>query len=403
MSSSLQHHVGMVAERRQRHLGVVLGADRQHDAAIDQLLQRHLEVLEGLAVGAAAEHDAVDPVVADDPAPERVVEVEHDRPSRQAEPRRQHGGGVARHDRQALGREGHLGQIPAAVVEPDVGAHAAGEERQVDVAHVLGGGLAGEVAVDAGDDAPPRAVEAEGVMAERVAAGRREAHLQDHRRRPAAHRRPDARPARHLSVGVSLRRVAEGTHPERAMIGCEDEDIGVGGEKGEVRIKRGVEVLAEVGLLDGQRDAEPGRREAQQRRECAGGPGPHQADGEVAAHAGPGLHRAAVEQARRGRPGAEARGRVHHVHQPGGGGLGAAGGEVRARQLDAEPTARQLAQVCGFLVGARGGVKAPGEQMGVANLLQRGEFAVDVAHRRGAPTAATDPGARRPGGAMAEG
>ena len=247
-----------------------------------------------------------------------------------------------------------------------------GEQRQVDEAHVLGDGLAGEVAVDAGDDAPPRAVEAEGVMPERVAAGHREAHLQDDGRRPAAHRRPDARPARHLGLGVGLGRVAEGAHPECAVLGREDQHVGVRGEERRVRVEGGVEVLAEVGLLDGEREAEPGGREAQQRREGAGGPGADQADGQVAAHARPGLHRAAGEQARRRRPGAEARGRVHHLHQPGGGGLGAAGGEVRARQLDAEPAARELAQVRGLLVGARGGVEAPGEQMGVADLLQRG-------------------------------
>ena len=51
----LQHHLRMLAERPQRHVGIVLGADRQHDAAGGEFLQRKLEVDESLAIGAAAE------------------------------------------------------------------------------------------------------------------------------------------------------------------------------------------------------------------------------------------------------------------------------------------------------------------------------------------------------------
>ena len=75
---------------------------------------------------------------------------------------------------------------------------------------------------------------------------------------------------------------------------------------------------------------------------------------------------------------------------------------MRAGELDAEPAARQLGEVRGLLVGVGGGVEAAGEQVGVADLLQRGELAVDVAHgwapvgRSGGPASA---GSRDVGGA----
>ena len=407
MSSSFSTISGMPAERGERHLAVVLRADRQQDAAPDQLLQRHLEVLEGLAGGAAAEHDPVDPVVADDAAPEGVVEVEHDRPAREAEPGGEDGGGVARHQRQALGGEGHLRHVPAAVVEPVPGAHAAGEEREVDEAHVLGDGLSREVAVDAGDDAPPGAVEAERVVAERVGAGDREAHLQDGGGAVAAARRrtagqtPDQRAtsAATSASGVSVK----GRTPRARCSGARTSTSRSCARSAEPGSRVALKYWPKSGWW--MVSARPSRAAA---RRSSGAKAlvvqvPTRPTRQVAADPRPGLHRAAREQPRRRRPGAEAAGGVDHGHQPGRRRLGPPGGEMGAGELDAEPAARELGEVRGLLVGVGGGVEPAGEQVGVADLLERGELAVDVAHGRAgssAGRAGRGPGARRGGGVM---
>ena len=58
---------------------VVLGADRQQDAALAEALHIALKVHEGFAGRTAlAEHKALNAVVADHAAPQRVVEIEHE-------------------------------------------------------------------------------------------------------------------------------------------------------------------------------------------------------------------------------------------------------------------------------------------------------------------------------------
>ncbi len=66
----------MVAEGVEHDGLVVLAADRQHVAPVAQGQDIALELLKGLSVGVPAESDALQPVVADDPAPQRIVEVE---------------------------------------------------------------------------------------------------------------------------------------------------------------------------------------------------------------------------------------------------------------------------------------------------------------------------------------
>ena len=67
-----------MSEARGCDVRVVLGAHCQNDAALVQVLDVALPVLEGFSGrGGSAELDAFHAVVADDAAPERVVEVEH--------------------------------------------------------------------------------------------------------------------------------------------------------------------------------------------------------------------------------------------------------------------------------------------------------------------------------------
>ena len=197
----LQHHLGMGAERLERHLGVVLRADGQHDAAAGELLERDLEVDIGLAGGAAAEGDAGKPVVADHPAPEGVVEVEHQAAPRQAEPGREHRRGVAGEQRQRIGRVGHLRHVPAAVVEPVARPEPPGEGGDVEEADVALRGEVGEAAVDVLGHAAPRAVEPGGEVAERVGARGGEAVLDDDRRSRA--RAPPPRPRTSAAISAS--------------------------------------------------------------------------------------------------------------------------------------------------------------------------------------------------------
>ena len=76
--AALQHHFGMLLERLHRVGFVVLGADGQDDAAAAEFAGVFLEGGIGLTEGAAlAEGDALQPVIADDAAPDGVVQVEH--------------------------------------------------------------------------------------------------------------------------------------------------------------------------------------------------------------------------------------------------------------------------------------------------------------------------------------
>ena len=74
----LDQHLGMIRERIVHDGSVVLAADREEDAPITKAEGRSLELLEGLAGVVVAEVDAGRAVVADDAAPQRVVEVEHE-------------------------------------------------------------------------------------------------------------------------------------------------------------------------------------------------------------------------------------------------------------------------------------------------------------------------------------
>jgi len=75
----------MIAKRNFRDLGVILRADGQNDAAVLELLGVVLQSKMRFAGRASlSEHDAVEPVVADHPAPQCIIEIEHQAFLRQA-------------------------------------------------------------------------------------------------------------------------------------------------------------------------------------------------------------------------------------------------------------------------------------------------------------------------------
>ena len=81
----------MLVERFERVGLVILGADREDDPALGKLFGVVLHCEESLAECAAlSQHDAVEAVVADHAAPQRVVEIEHKALARFAGLRGQH-------------------------------------------------------------------------------------------------------------------------------------------------------------------------------------------------------------------------------------------------------------------------------------------------------------------------
>ena len=73
-----QHHSAVPVENLP-HIGfVVLAGERQQDALVAPIQQQRLEIAVGRTGKFVADLDAVDPVLADDAAPQRIVGVEHD-------------------------------------------------------------------------------------------------------------------------------------------------------------------------------------------------------------------------------------------------------------------------------------------------------------------------------------
>ena len=111
----------MIAERGLSDLDVVLGADGQDDAPFLELLGVMLQGKMRFAGGAAlAQNDAVESVVADHPAPQCVVEIEHQTFLRQAPLGGKNAGGEIAVKGRGLRRDFELALKPARGVEPGV-------------------------------------------------------------------------------------------------------------------------------------------------------------------------------------------------------------------------------------------------------------------------------------------
>ena len=164
---SAQHHFGVFFERFERVGFVVLGADGEDDAAAGEILGVFLDGGEAFAEGAAlADGDAVHAVIADDAAPERVVEIEHQAFIGAALV----GGDQARDEFAVAGREGGgdflLGAMPEGGIVPGVQPVAGRGGVEGDEIDAVGIGQRSQRLVEAGDEAAAGAGEAVLVAAE---------------------------------------------------------------------------------------------------------------------------------------------------------------------------------------------------------------------------------------------
>ena len=107
-----QHHVGMALEGLERGRVVVLAAHGEHDAAPLELAQILLQAVVRLAVAERVHLERRDAVVADDAAPQRVVEVDDHTLDDRAVRRGDQVDHVLGHQRQVLERAEGLGQRP---------------------------------------------------------------------------------------------------------------------------------------------------------------------------------------------------------------------------------------------------------------------------------------------------
>ena len=177
----------MIAKRGLRDPGVVLGADGQDDSALLELLGVMLQGEMGFARRASlAEHDAVEPVVADHAAPQRVVEIEHQTFLRQAPLRGEDAGGEIAIRRRGLRRDFQLALKPAPDVEPGVDSVPLAGARDIEQERpVLSRGLS-EPIVEPGDDRARRARNHPLIAAEQRLAHVEEGLLNDRARQSRA-------------------------------------------------------------------------------------------------------------------------------------------------------------------------------------------------------------------------
>ena len=307
---------------------------------------------------------------------------------RQAEPGREHRRGVARQHRQ---------RCPARRASSPCTSRGrrtrsrvpmrAGEQRDVDEAHVLAAGPVGEVAVDARVTLRRVPSRPAAWWPSGSPPGVAKPMLHDDRRRGAGAPPPRRPTSASTSASASASGVSvNGADPERAVVGRED-------QRRRARAARSAEPGSSVALKywpkSGwwmvEREAEPGGGEPQQRREGARWSRCRPARRVRRRRTPrPGLHRAAGEQARRRRPGLEARRGVDDRHQPGRRRRRPAGREMRPRELARR--ARRAAARSGApppRSALEAASKRRAAQVRLAELLERGELAVACASRPG--------------------
>ena len=134
----LERHVGMLAER-QDGVGVLVLADHgENDPAPFQFANELLEPDERLAFVELSQRDTLEPVVADDAAPKRVVEVEDDAFHDQARGGEHRVEQRLRQQRKMLEPAGRLRHVPHSRVKPLRPAYGGGEKIDVVQENVLG-------------------------------------------------------------------------------------------------------------------------------------------------------------------------------------------------------------------------------------------------------------------------
>ena len=131
MSSSRSTMSGWLRKASIAVAWIVLAAHGEDDAASLELAQVVLQAVMRLAVAERIHVDPLDAVVADDAAPQRVVEVDDDALHDPALRRQHQIDDVLRDQRQVLERAEGLGQRPQALVEPMPMADPSGQPGDV--------------------------------------------------------------------------------------------------------------------------------------------------------------------------------------------------------------------------------------------------------------------------------
>ena len=128
-----------------------------------------------------AEHDAVEPVVPDHAAPQRIVEIEHQTFLRQAPLRGEDARGEIAIRRRGLGSDFELALKPAPDVEPGVNSIPLAGARDIDEERLVFGCGLGETIVEPGDNCARRAWNQPLIAAEQRFAHVEEGLLNDRR------------------------------------------------------------------------------------------------------------------------------------------------------------------------------------------------------------------------------
>ena len=102
-----QQHRIMLLEYFQRVLRIVFAAYRQDDAAAMQVQYRALDLQVRIPRILGAQLDAVETVFSDDPAPNRIVEIDHERLTCAAAQRQEKANVLARQMNKGIGAERH--------------------------------------------------------------------------------------------------------------------------------------------------------------------------------------------------------------------------------------------------------------------------------------------------------
>ena len=249
---------------------VILRGDREDDAALLQLEHVLLERDEGLAEPVAAECDAIDPVVADDAAPEGVVEVEDEALAREAEARGDDRRRVPGQERNGLERDGLLRAQPVPVVEPSEPAEVGGDPVAVDDRDVVARG-GRELAVEGVDHRLPRSRCRPCQVAERSLGPHDEGVLHDLGARLRRSGVPQRAPARNLVRDLHGGGVAVAARDlRRTLVNRDQDQLGRRRIQRAGRIEEVLLVLAVQALVELEVDAKAEGCEGQRGGELAG-------------------------------------------------------------------------------------------------------------------------------------
>ena len=328
--------------------------DREHDPLA---LQREDPLLEGherLALGAVPEPEPRRPVVAHDPAPEGVVEVEHEAFPRQAQVGGDDCRGVPGEERERVESDRLLREEPVAVVEPPVLPERAGEPVAVDEQDVVPGRLP-EGRVQRGEHRLARARHPEAEVPERRIRPQRECVLHD----PCARPRPERPPPVRLAGDVLLGRFASVRQPRGALVDCEH-DVR---RREPVQFARGIEKLlldlVEPGVHELGADAERMQGEAQHGGELVGRVRPEDGHARVPLRDRSGIVGERREEPRGALPRHERVVCPGHALEPAQRVRRLSPGRVRAGDAEAELPRRDLIGAGGLEVGGERVVRAP--------------------------------------------